>query len=228
MDNKGSLNKVRVWDLPTRFFHWSLAICMVGLTLTATLGGNAMIWHLRLGYATLTLLLFRMVWGLVGGRWSRFGAFMYAPQSILNYLKGQGQPEHGVGHNPIGALSVFVMLATLLAQVSTGLLSDDEIAFAGPLTGFVSDATVSLATQYHAEIGKWLLLCLVLLHVGAIIFHLRRKHNLVGPMLHGDKELAIAVPSSRDDGRSRAAAMLVLTLCAAVTYWVSSLAVAAF
>ncbi|MGH8848132.1 MAG: cytochrome b/b6 domain-containing protein, partial [Polaromonas sp.] len=221
MYNK-NLNKVRVWDLPTRLFHWALVVCVIGLAITGTIGGNAMVWHFRFGYSVLALLLFRIIWGLVGGRWSRFGAFIYAPQSVIDYLKGQGRPEHGVGHSPVGAGSVFAMLGFLVAQVGTGLFSDDEIAFAGPLTRFVSNATVSLATNYHKNIGKWVLLALVLLHIAAIIFYLRRKHNLVGAMLHGDKELVVAAPSSRDDTASRLAALLILAVCAALAYWVSS------
>ena len=89
-------------------------------------------WHARLGYAVLALLLFRLVWGFVGGRWSRFASFLYAPRSVLAYLRGQPHPDHLVGHNPLGAGSVFAMLAVLLAQVATGLVSDDEIAFTGP------------------------------------------------------------------------------------------------
>lgn len=224
MYNKQHLNKVRVWDLPTRLFHWTLALSVICLAVSGLIGGNAMVWHFRFGYAVLSLLLFRVVWGLVGGRWSRFGAFIYAPQSVINYLKGRGKPEHSVGHSPIGAGSVFAMLGILLAQVGTGLLSDDEIAAAGPLTRFVSNATVSLATNYHKNIGKWLLLTLVALHIGAIVFYLWRKHNLVNAMLHGDKELVVAVPGSRDDALSRAGAVLVFALCAAFAAWVASLA----
>jgi len=223
-----NLHKVRVWDLPTRFFHWALVACVIGLAITGTVGGNAMVWHFRFGYTVLALLLFRIVWGLVGGRWSRFGAFIYAPQSVINYLKGQGKPEHGVGHSPIGAGSVFAMLGFLVAQVGTGLLSDDEIAFAGPLTRFVSNATVSLTTNYHKNIGKWVLLALVLLHIAAIVYYLSRKHNLVGAMLHGDKELVVQAPSSRDDTVSRVAAVLILAICGGVAYWVSTLAAPAF
>ncbi|MDQ3059282.1 MAG: cytochrome b/b6 domain-containing protein [Pseudomonadota bacterium] len=223
MHNKSHLHKVHVWDLPTRFFHWALVAGVIGLGLSGTLGGNAMVWHFRLGYAVLALLLFRGIWGLVGGRWSRFGAFLYGPQSLVNSLKGQVRPEHGVGHSPLGALSVFAMLGVLLAQVASGLLSDDEIAFAGPLTGLVPNATVSLATQYHSEIGKWLLLGLVVLHVAAIMFYLHRKNNLVNAMLHGDKEMALNAPSSRDDALSRTAALLILVVCAALSYWVSTL-----
>lgn len=221
-----NLITVRVWDLPTRFFHWALVLCTLGLAISGSIGGNVLVWHLRLGYTMLALLLFRVVWGLVGGRWSRFGSFVYAPQSIINYLKGRGKPEHSVGHSPIGAGSVFAILAVLIAQVGTGLLSDDEIAFSGPLTRFVSNATVGLATHYHADIGKWALLALVLLHVAAILFYLRRKQNLVAAMLHGDKQLLVAAPASRDDTASRAAALLILSACAALAYWVSTLALA--
>lgn len=224
MYNKQPLNKVRVWDLPTRVFHWALALCVICLAVFGLIGGNAMVWHFRFGYAVLSLLLFRVVWGLVGGRWSRFAAFIYAPQSVINYLKGRGKPEHSVGHSPIGAGSVFAMLGILMAQVGTGLFSDDEIAAAGPLTRFVSNAVVNLATNYHKNIGKWLLLALVALHIAAIVFYLWRKHNLVKAMLHGDKELVVAVPGSRDDALSRAWAVLIFALCAAFSAWVASLA----
>ena len=223
-----TLTKVRVWDLPTRLFHWALVIGITGLAITGTLGGNAMAWHFRFGYTVLTLLLFRIVWGLVGGRWSRFGAFIYAPHSVIDYLKGKGKPEHSVGHSPVGALSVFALLGFLVLQVSSGLVSDDEIAFAGPLTAFVSNATVGLATNYHANIGKWILLGLVLLHIAAIVFYLLRKHNLVQAMVHGDKELVRPAPSSRDDLASRMAALLVFLLCAGASYWTSTLEAAAF
>jgi len=222
------IHKIRVWDLPTRLFHWALVAAVIGLAITGTIGGNAMVWHSRFGYSVLTLLLFRIVWGLVGGRWSRFGAFIYSPASVINYLKGKGKPEHGIGHNPIGAGSVFAMLGFLLAQVGTGLLSDDEIAFAGPLTRFVSNATVGLATDYHKNIGKWIVLALVVLHIAAIAFYLWRKHNLVGAMLHGDKELVTAAPASRDDMASRLLALGVLLACAAGVYWISSLGAPAF
>ena len=224
MHIKHNLLKVRVWDLPTRFFHWSLVLGVICLSVSGLIGGNAMVWHFRFGYAVLSLLLFRLVWGLVGGRWSRFGAFIYAPQSVLSYLQGRGKPEHSVGHSPVGAASVFALLGILLAQAGTGLLSDDEISASGPLTRFVSNATVNLATNYHKNIGKWVLLALVALHIGAIVFYPWRKHNLIRPMLNGDKELALAVPGSRDDALTRTAAVLVLALCAAFAAWLASLA----
>ena len=215
---------VRIWDLPTRLFHWALAASVIALVVTAKVGGNAMVWHLRLGYVVLALLVLRLVWGLVGGRWSRFGAFLYSPVRLVRYLRGAGHPEDGVGHSPLGALSVFALLAVLVAQVGTGLLSDDEIAFSGPLTRFVANAVVGQATGYHKEIGQYLVLGLVALHVLAIGFYvLVRKHRLVAPMLHGDKELPQPVAPSRDDLATRALALVALGVGAGVAWWVSTL-----
>jgi len=222
MDDRTTLTRVRVWDLPTRIFHWALAAGVIALGITGTVGSfNVMVWHFRLGYAVLALLLFRLVWGLVGGRWSRFAAFLYSPRTVIDYLRGNGKPAHAVGHSPIGAGSVFAMLALLIAQVASGLVGNDEAA--GPLARFVSNATVSLASNYHANIGKWLLLVLVALHIAAIVYYLLRKNNLVGAMLHGDKEMVAAVPSSRDDAASRTGALLVLIACGGVAYWISTL-----
>ena len=219
-----SIHKVRVWDLPTRIFHWVLACAVVGLLVTGNIGGEIMVWHFRLGYTVLSLLLFRIVWGLVGGRWSRFAAFVYAPATVWRYLRGQGLPAHSVGHNPLGAGSVFALLGFLLAQVGSGLMSDDEIAAAGPLTKFVSNDTVSQATWYHAEVGKTVLIVLVLLHVAAIVFYAwRKKQNLLSPMLLGDKLLATPQPASRDDAVTRCVAALVFALCAGAVAWMVSL-----
>ena len=96
--------RVRVWDLPTRLFHWVLAACVIGSVVSAKIGGNAMVWHFRLGYVVFTLLAFRLLWGMVGGRWSRFGSFVYAPATLLRYLRGGSRAEehHEVGHSPLG------------------------------------------------------------------------------------------------------------------------------
>lgn len=208
-------SSVRIWDLPTRLFHWSLALGVVGLVTTAQLGH--MDWHFRLGYAVLTLLLFRIFWGLVGGRWSRFSSFLYTPTALWRYVRGQGEPGHSVGHSPTGALSVYALLLFLLAQAASGLFSDDEIAASGPLTGLVSGRVVSLATWYHRNVGKPVLIVLVALHIAAILYYLlRRRQNLIRPMLSGDKALPPATPASRDDGASRLLALVLLGVSAAL------------
>ena len=201
-------NTVRVWDLPTRVFHWALVVAVAGLITTAQIGGDAMPWHFRFGYTVLTLLLFRLAWGLVGGHWSRFASFIYAPRTILGYVKG---------HNPLGSLSVFAMLGILLLQVGSGLFSDDEIAAAGPLVKHVPGSWVSLATHYHADVGKLILLGLVVLHVGTIFFYrIRKGENLVRPMILGDKETSVRTTSSRDDAKSRLLAAALFLVCAAL------------
>ncbi len=215
---------VRIWDLPTRLFHWLLASSIVGLVITAKVGGNAMVWHFRLGYVVLALVAFRLVWGLVGGRWSRFASFVPTPARLLDYLRGNARPQDKAGHNPLGALSVLALLGVTAAQVSSGLFTDDEIAFAGPLTRFVSGDVVSQFTTYHKEVGQYLLLGLVALHLLAIVFYaLVRKERIISPMVQGDKQLPEAVPPSQDSLGTRALAVALAGACAALAWWVSSL-----
>lgn len=222
------MHTVRVWDLPTRAFHWLLAASVIGMIATAKVGGSWMEWHLRLGHFVLALLLFRLCWGLVGGHWSRFATFAYGPASVLRYLRGQAPTQHRVGHTPLGALSVFALLGVLLAQVGTGLISDDEIAFFGPLVRFVDGSTVGLATDYHKGIGQWLVIGLMALHILAVlVYQLFKKQNLVGPMLHGDKALPEpALPASRDGGFQRLLALVLALLAGAAAYLVHGLGAA--
>ncbi|ROZ78965.1 cytochrome b/b6 domain-containing protein [Ramlibacter sp. WS9] len=217
-------NKVRVWDLPTRLFHWALVACILASLISGYRGGDAMVWHARIGYTVLTLLLFRIVWGFVGGRWSRFASFLYSPGSVVNYLRGKAHPDHLVGHNPLGAGSVFAMLAFLLAQLATGLIGDDEIAFTGPFNKFVETSKGLAATWYHKRIGQWVILGLVVLHIVAVLYYLWKKNdNLIKPMLHGDKQLGSTAAPSRDDAASRFAALFVFGLCAGAITWLVKL-----
>jgi cytochrome b len=218
--------RVRIWDLPTRLFHWALAACVVFSLVTGQIGGNAMAWHLKSGYTIAALLVFRLLWGFVGGRWSRFASFVYPPRAVLRYLRGGSRPDeyHDVGHSPIGALSVFAMLGFLALQVSTGLIADDEIATTGPLARYVSGATSSLATGYHKNIGQPVLITLVLLHVGAVLYYLfRRRRNLIAPMWGGDKRLPGHVPAARDDHATRGIAVALFVVCAIAVGWLVSL-----
>jgi cytochrome b len=220
---------VRIWDLPTRLFHWALFACVVGLLITGNVGGELMRWHFRFGYCVMTLLLFRIIWGLIGGKWSRFTSFMYSPWVLFEYLRGNGKPEHSAGHNPLGAGSVFALLAFLMLQVATGLISDDEITNQGPLARFVSNARVSLATWWHKDVGKYVIAALIVLHIAAILFYLyKKKENLIKPMLHGDKEMPQSVQPSKDNTASRITALVVLAICAGFVYWVQSLGAVAY
>jgi cytochrome b len=221
-----ALTRIRVWDLPTRLFHWLLAAAVIGAVVTAKIGGNAMVWHFRLGLLVMGLLLFRTVWGLVGGHWSRFASFLYAPATVLRYLRGQSRPGErlDVGHNPLGALSVFALLGVLALQVGTGLVADDEIANVGPLNRFVSSETGLSATSWHQSFGQWVIIGLALLHVAAIVYYaVARRQNLVHPMLSGDKPLPPATPASDDGLGQRLLAMAVAGASGSIVVWVSRL-----
>lgn len=218
-----ALRPLRVWDLPTRLFHWLLAASVVASVVSAKIGGNAMGWHLRLGALALALLLFRAVWGLVGGHWSRFAQFAYGPAGLLADLRGRSPALHQVGHSPRGSLSVWAMLGVLAAQVATGLVADDEIATTGPLNRFVSSTLAGRASAWHAGPGQWLVIGLVLLHVAAVLVYLRRGRNLIGTMWHGDRLLPADVPASSDGLRERLRALLVALACAALAFAVHRL-----
>lgn len=206
--------KVRVWDLPTRLFHWSFAASVVGLVATGQIGGDAMVWHFRLGYAVLALLLFRIVWGFAGGYWSRFRAFVPTPGRLFDYLRTGNKGTQSVGHNPLGALSVLAILLVALVQVFAGLMSDDEVFAVGPLVGKVPAEWVPWTTFYHGEIGKLLVIGLVVLHVAAIAWYrFKKNQKLVTPMITGDKEMVGHHNPSRDDAVTRFFALGVLVLC---------------
>jgi cytochrome b len=226
MNPEPDLRNIRVWDLPTRLFHWSLALTVVGSVVTGQVGGNAMVWHTRLGLVVMALLLFRLVWGFVGGYWSRFASFVYGPSSVMAYLRGDSGPggRYDIGHSPVGALSVFALLGMLAIQVTTGLVADDEIATTGPLNRFVSNATANVASGWHGEVGKTVLIVLVLAHVATVLYYLwRKRRNLIAPMLRGDALLPEGTPASADGGGQRVAALVVLSAMAALAWWVGSL-----
>jgi cytochrome b len=217
---------VRVWDLPTRLFHWLLAACVLFSIITAKIGGNALEWHFRSGYVVLTLLAFRLLWGLFGGHWSRFASFVRGPGTVWRYVRGKHRAgdRFDVGHNPLGALSVVAMLVFLAAQVATGLFADDEIANTGPLIKYVSSATSLQLTAYHKHIGQWVLITLIVLHIAAVLYYLvGQRRNLVGPMIHGDMAFVEHTPGAADNASSRALAVLLLALCAGAVTWLINL-----
>lgn len=216
--------QIRIWDLPTRLFHWGLVVCVLGLLITGQLGGNAMTWHFRLGYAVLTLLLFRITWGFVGGYWSRWSQLPISPRRVWAYLQGQFSWQDTVGHNPLGSWSIVAFLLILTLQVSTGLISDDEIATMGPLSSQVPAQWVSVATSWHKGWGKLSLVFLIATHVLALLWYLwRKKQSLVPAMWHGRKSLPGEVTPSNDHARSRALALVLLLASASVVYRLVSL-----
>jgi len=177
--------RIRLWDLPTRLFHWILALAVAASVASGQVGGNWMEWHGRIGLLVVGLLTFRIVWGLVGSTYARFAQFFPTPRKIKAYLRGEWRGE---GHNPLGALAVFGLLGLLTVQVTTGLFANDDIAFTGPLSDLVTKGLSNQLSGIHHLLTNALYV-LVGLHVAAIMFYAHaKKQNLVRPMVTGWKE----------------------------------------
>lgn len=180
------MQKVKLWDLPTRLFHWALVITMGGLIISGQIGGNAIEVHGLLGQFVLALIVFRVVWGFVGSTYARFSNFFPTPARILAYLRGEWS---GLGHNPLGSLSVFALLSLVTLQAVLGLFSNDDIAFRGPLFGLIDSDLSSSLTGWHQLLSN-VLIALVVLHVAAIVFYAHvKKEDIVKPMVTGWKEV---------------------------------------
>lgn len=173
---------VRVWDLPTRLFHWIIVISL-GLSWW-TAENDAMDWHRTFGLVALGLILFRLIWGLVGGSTARFSSFLRSPASVIAYLRSPGPRRPG--HNPLGAYSVIAMILLIMVQVGSGLFAVDVDGMeSGYLSHLVSFGQGRSAAEMH-EISFNLLLAMISLHILTILFYLAvRKRNLVGPMFTG-------------------------------------------
>lgn len=210
---------IRVWDLPTRVFHGALAVLVSAAIVTAKLGGDWMAWHPWCGEAVLSLLAFRWTWGLVGGHWSRFVAFLPGPARLVRALRGRANADDDAGHNPLGSLSVWAFLLLLSLQVATGLVADDDVATSGPLNAHVGGHFAKRASAWHAGWGANLILALVALHVLAIGWYtLRRREPLLRAMWTGDKPLPPATRASADGAASRWLALAIWAL-AAIGVW---------
>jgi cytochrome b len=208
-----SKKPVLVWDLPVRVFHWTLATAVLGSFVTAKLG--LMEWHGRIGGCVLALLLFRLLWGVLGSTTARFSQFVPTPARLRSYLQGKTQsPE--IGHSPLGALSVMALIGAFFLQALMGLATTDDIAYDGPLVRSLPDEWVERAGSLHDALEP-VLIGLVVLHLVAILVYLRRGKNLVRPMVTGHTDaLHDSTPSRVQDGwTQRLAALGLLGLSAA-------------
>jgi cytochrome b len=204
-----------VWDLPIRLFHWLIVLLLGFSWLSAENGWMEL--HMLSGYTILSLLLFRLVWGVVGSDTARFRFFLKSPLAGLRHLMHlhRREPDTEIGHNAAGGWMVLVMLGLMLAQVSTGLFSNDDISVEGPLVHLVTKATSDWATHWHHRLFD-LLQIVVCLHVLVIIIYaVVKRHNLVTPMFTGKKRMPGAMRAPR----------MVHPLLAAVIYLLAVLAV---
>ncbi|CAH1746497.1 Cytochrome B [Thauera humireducens] len=212
-----STRTIKVWDLPTRIFHWLLAILVVAAFVTGWLGGNLIEWHGRAGIAITGLLAFRLVWGFIGSTYARFADFVPGPAHIWAHIRGEW---NGLGHNPFGALSVLALLGILIFQAVSGLVSNDDIAFEGPLYALVSKDTSDWLSSLH-RLNFWVIIALVAAHVGAILYYLHaKKDNLVKPMIVGTKE--VSDPDARAAQGGDVLAFVVALAIALAVVWAAN------
>jgi cytochrome b len=206
--------KAAVWDLPTRLFHWLLVALIAFSWWSAK--NDKMDLHLWSGAAILSLLLFRLLWGFFGSSTARFAGFLRGPRQVRGYLRGEWR---GIGHNPLGALSVVALLAATAVQVGLGLFSTDEDGlYSGFLAHWISLDASEEAADLHEDMFD-VLLVLIGLHVAAVLFYLLfRRRNLVAPMVTGRAAIDPEAEPMRP-GRWWAA-LLCLAAAIAVARWV--------
>jgi cytochrome b len=203
-----------VWDLPSRVAHWALVVTVPGAWITHYAGVQWFAWHRRLGYATLVIVAFRIVWGFIGTRHARFTGFLRGPSSLLGYLR-DGASTETPGHNPLGALSVVAMLLALLMQAATGLYANDKVASVGPFFGWVTQSMSDRLTTLHRANSN-IVLGLVLLHLAAVGYYSRvLRKRLVRAIVTGRKDARLVAAGEGIDGSRTALAVLVAALLAA-------------
>ncbi|TAG04179.1 MAG: cytochrome B [Betaproteobacteria bacterium] len=198
------LISVAVWDVFVRVFHWSLVLLFCFSVISAKVGGNWITWHMYSGYAILSLVIFRLMWGFVGGEYARFSSFIAGPVRAARFAVGllKRGSQHSVGHNPVGGWMVIVLLLLLTLQAGLGLFGNDEIATTGPLARYVSDDASIKAMSWHRRIGDALLI-LVAIHILAVLFHVFvKKEGLIRAMLSGKKSLPRALAESTANPRA--------------------------
>jgi len=213
------MRRVKVWDGPTRLFHWLLAALAGFSWLSAEKGWSG--WHLYSGCAIGALLIFRIVWGFVGSETARFARFLASPAAAARHLRRltAREPDETVGHNAAGGWMVLFMLALLAAQVLTGLAAEDGVSFKGPLASLVGEERSAKLTSLHFRLFTVIQIAVVLHVVAILLYRLLKRQDLLGPMLHGHKWLPPGVPAPRMARPLRAG--LILAVAAGVMAWVA-------
>lgn len=196
----GPRARIAVWDRPVRIVHWLFAILIAASWWTAE--EEMMEWHYRSGIALLGLVVFRIVWGLVGSSTARFSSFVRGPGGILAYLRGRIASP--IGHNPLGALSVLALLGAMSVQIGLGLFAADEDGLeSGPLAHLIDGELAEEIAGWH----EWtfdILLAAIALHVAAIAFYLLvKRRDLVTPMFTGVVEAPAGAEAMRGAGAVR-------------------------
>lgn len=216
-------DRVLVWDLPVRLFHWSLVLAVVFNIATGLTGGLwQMEWHMLSGQFILGLVIFRVIWGGIGGRHARFVSFLKGPVTVIRYALDFARRREAptIGHNPLGGWSVILILAALAYQAGTGLFSNDDIFVEGPLFKMVGKERSDEITGDHL-FNINLIYGLIVIHLAAVAVHWFRGENLIKPMINGhkaDQDLALG-----DDRARPIEFVLSAALAVGAVYWILSL-----
>ncbi|GGC84211.1 cytochrome b/b6 domain-containing protein [Chelatococcus reniformis] len=225
----GSSQPVRAWDLPTRLYHWLQLALVVGSYYTQwwmdPAADPTMRFHRWLGYSILTLLVFRLLWGVVGGSTARFGSFVRSPGTVVRYAwaLARGRAPAYLGHNPLGTLMVLALLAVLAAQALSGLFAADSNAiFGGPFAHLdpLEDgpAWKGSASRYH-HLGANILLVLVGVHVVINLYYQYvRRDKLISAMASGYKPARAYADQPEAAGGSPARAAVCLITAAVIVF----------
>ncbi|HLI13910.1 MAG TPA: cytochrome b/b6 domain-containing protein [Alphaproteobacteria bacterium] len=178
-----------IWDAPTRLFHWLAAVLVAAAYATWRL--NWMDWHARAGYALLTLVVFRLLWGGFGSETARFSRFIASPRAAARHLMRlfRREPDRQVGHNPAGGWMVLLLLALLLGETLTGLYVNNDVADVGPLTELVPAPVANLISALHDILWQALAAAVALHILIVLVYWAVKRHNLVLPMITGRKLL---------------------------------------
>jgi cytochrome b len=208
--------KVKVWDFPTRFFHWSMLLLLLALWLSAE--NSEMQWHQVFAYLLMILISVRIFWGLIGSETSRFNSFVVSPLKALAYLTTKPKPS-ALGHNPLGGYMVMAMLVVLVIQLTTGLFSTDEVFTEGPLYSMV-DEQFALGLTWLHKVNFNVLLALAGIHILAVLGYLFKGDNLIKPMLTGYKvrNEHLSQPLVKPKMKSAMLALVILVIVA-VPVW---------
>jgi cytochrome b len=207
---------IRVWDLPTRLFHWAIVVLLGVSWLSESLGWMEL--HFLSGYSTIALLLFRLGWGFVGSETSRFARFLRSPLTGLRYLASFRRlgPDTEIGHNAAGGWMVLVLLALLAVQAGTGLFANDDGDTEGPLFRYVSKDQSDWLSHIHS-INFTLIQIAVCVHIVAVLAYLvLKRHDLLRPMITGRKYLPEGVSPPLLVGLPRAAILLAIAIAVVV------------
>jgi len=188
---------VKIWDVPTRLFHWTLALLILAAYLSHEF--STIQRHMQIGYLVLGLVGFRLIWGVVGSETSRFWNFVPTPGWTAGYLRGllHGRPPKTVGHNPLGSMLIYLMLVLVAFQATTGLFANDAIFSEGPLAKLVSDDSSDLMTDWHEQ-SFWILVGCIAVHITAnVVSELVFRQPLIRAMITGTKPVPADAPAPR-------------------------------